>query len=427
MNRYIKSSSLDLNDIVAYQDKGITTWDVSMSDYCNLGCSYCCVNCNVKDPSTGVTLSLDKINAAVKLITEIHLRNNFRNQTQVKLYGGEPLLNPNTLYMCEEIYKSFKRVCEPENNLRIVVITNGTLLNDDFIDRIKQLRDKMGKCLSLNISVDGYKENHNTYRTFKNGDPTFDIIIKNISKFYKTKYANMVMTQGVMTPDFLQNCDKVFEFAREQSELGLKAFGILPMNDTTFENYSSDEIVSIFKKFHKNILKNIDLVQDGHFLVFQFARALGSLLSRDDTIGKQFCHAGSDILHVMSNGEILPCHTFGYNNCDYMSFGNVLDEDIITKISHKRDKWIKIASVHTQCDSCKYGMISGKGCIGGCLGHNWINSRSNTIPDYVCVYNRCILDIAIDLLNKYPRIFRNYLTFKDKSFRYKLILLGDEV
>lgn len=424
-NRFIKISELDLNNIKAYQEKGRTTWDVSMSDFCNLGCTYCCVNCHVKDPATGKILGKEQIDAMVKVILETHKKNNFRNQTQVKLYGGEPLLNPNTLYACEQLWEAFKIFKRPNDELRVVVITNGTLLNNDFIDKIKKLRDKMGISLNLNISIDGYKENHDLYRRTKGHGPTFDTIMNNISKFYD-KYSKMVMTQGVMTPDFLKNSDKVFDFVRYQTDKGLNAFGILPMNDDTFKEYTREEIIDMFKIFHKNILENIDLLLKGKFLVFQFARALASLTAGEEELGRAFCSAGTDTLHVMTTGEILPCHTFGYNDCDYMSFGNVLDEDILNKIESKRTKWYKIATNHTQCESCKYGMYNGVGCIGGCLGHNWVNKRENIIPDYVCAYNRCLLDIAIDLLKKYPKVFRNYLSFKDKSFKYKITLLDGE-
>lgn len=420
-DRYMKVEDVvRFDDVRAYQERAIFTWDVSMTDFCNLGCSYCCVNCNSKDPATGIILSKENIDKAVKLITDMHVYENFKLQTQVKLYGGEPLLNPNTLYMCEELYKSFKRISKNVNkDLRMVVITNGTLLTDEFIDKIKEMRSRMGISLSLNISIDGYKENHDEYRKFKGGQPSYDTIIKNISKFYGPD-GNMLMTQGVMTPDFLRNSDKVFKFVREETGKGLRAFGILPMNDTTFSSCTKEEIIEMFNFFHKNIIENIDLVKNGKFLIFQFARALSSLFAGDGEIGRMFCTAGSHTLHVMTSGKILPCHTFGYNNCDYMSMGYVSDEDILDKILAHRSKWKKITSVHPQCSSCKYGMIDGIGCIGGCVGHNWDNSRSNVTPDYVCLYNRCILDIALDLFKHYPRLFRSYASFKDKRNMYNL-------
>lgn len=421
--RYIPISKLNIKDIQCFQETMKRTWDIAMTCGCNLACDYCCANCNVVSEYSKDVLSKEHIDKLINIIDYYHNRDFGISRTLVKLYGGEPLLNKNLFYFIDTLWDKFKKYENNSKYLQVVVITNGTLLDDEFVNNLKLRRDKMGVCLSINISVDGYKENHDLHRITKDGKPTFDKIIENIDKI-DGEYSVMTTLQAVLTPTLLKNSDKFFNFIRERANGPMRSFGILPMNDQEFSVYSKEEIEEMFKKFHDEIFKNIDLLLNRRFLAFQFSRVISSLLSDEDK-GRTFCNAGNHNVSVMANGEIYPCHIFFYNREKEMKIVNIDDENVIERLDEVFERWRKITYYHNKCDDCKYGMYKGAGCLGGCIGHNWRFRKSNNTPEHVCIYNKFMYDIAIEIFYKYPKVFYNYLTFKYKDTMDEVVILAE--
>jgi len=88
-------------------------------------------------------------------------------------YGGEPLLNIRPIY---DISWHIREWAEKKGvGFGFGMITNGSLLNPDLIDKFLTVGLK-----EVRITIDGYREAHNRMRPFSDGRPTFDLIIDNI-------------------------------------------------------------------------------------------------------------------------------------------------------------------------------------------------------------------------------------------------------
>ena len=94
---------------------------------------------------------------------------------QISLFGGEPLLYSGE---CLEFLDWVK-----EDSIKngyeyfTSIVTNGSLLNKDILNRLLS-----HNLYSLQITIDSDKENHDNMRKFKDGRPSFDLLINKINE-----------------------------------------------------------------------------------------------------------------------------------------------------------------------------------------------------------------------------------------------------
>lgn len=135
---------------------------------CNFGCPYCYENRRHGRMSQSVQDSI---------ITFIS--NYLKNGTkllEITWYGGEPLL---CMEIIEPLARQIKRVAKDANcELKTFMVTNGYLLTAAIVE----LLDELG-ILKIQITIDGLAENHNKRRHLKNGEATFNKLVKNLELF----------------------------------------------------------------------------------------------------------------------------------------------------------------------------------------------------------------------------------------------------
>ncbi len=109
---------------------------VELTKTCNLNCYYCY---RYSGPSVKETrMSVKTLLGIIENLSE-------RGLNIVELTGGEPLLHPNFMEILEFCCKHLSLVS---------IITNGTLIDEDFIKKIKPLKNKV----IFSISLDSYRE-----------------------------------------------------------------------------------------------------------------------------------------------------------------------------------------------------------------------------------------------------------------------------
>lgn len=123
------------------------------TDKCNLGCYYC-----YEDKSQWKNMPQNVVDQT-KLFVETLLKSSPTNSFHVTWFGGEPTLN---LSCIEELNKSFNNFCK-KNMIKYeqFMVTNGTNINEKVIERLK----KIG-IYNYQITIDGYKEDHDSSRPF---------------------------------------------------------------------------------------------------------------------------------------------------------------------------------------------------------------------------------------------------------------------
>ena len=130
---------------------------------CNFSCPYC-----YQDTYENI-VDLPKQELINSFFEYISVE--FKNRRKyVTIFGGEPLLNgPRHKNIIQSIIKESNK-----RNIDLAIVTNGYYLTE-YINILKE-----GKIREIQVTLDGTKDIHDKRRILKNGDPTFDNIVKGI-------------------------------------------------------------------------------------------------------------------------------------------------------------------------------------------------------------------------------------------------------
>lgn len=174
-----------INDILPYLNRmdndryshsGMAkTITIQVTEACNLCCSYCYqIN---KSPNK---LKFETAKKFIDLILdEDSDKNHYMNKENsdfvvLDFIGGEPLLE---IDLIDEIVDYFIKRCIELNHpwvygYMISIGTNGTLY---FTDKVQKFLNKHKNRISMNITVDGDKELHDSCRVFPDGSGSYDL------------------------------------------------------------------------------------------------------------------------------------------------------------------------------------------------------------------------------------------------------------
>lgn len=136
-----------------------------------MSCNFACVYCYEGSQKGGATMSDD---TADQLVAFIQTRLTPETEKLVlNFYGGETLLY---LQRIEYLSERLKPIMEAQGGaLEFHLVTNGSLLTPETVHRLLPLGLKSAK-----IALDGPEENHNRFRPFKDGSPSFATILANV-------------------------------------------------------------------------------------------------------------------------------------------------------------------------------------------------------------------------------------------------------
>ena len=138
---------------------------------CNFKCVYCYEGERAKDVgNNNVTMSKETLNQLIKFIRKSGVK-----MLNVEWYGGEPLCAWNRIVEFNEKIKSLNLEKYEQR-----IVTNGSLIDEEKIKYFAEHKFK-----NIQITLDGKEETHNKNRPMKNGDNSFQSVIKSLDLIYK--------------------------------------------------------------------------------------------------------------------------------------------------------------------------------------------------------------------------------------------------
>ena len=173
---------------------------------CNLRCWYC-----YESHKKGTLISDDRIESIKKLIACKYKEDNFKDLF-LSFFGGEPMIGASKVLF---LIDSAKYFCEQnEINFHVSFTTNGTLLSEKVLEQLN------GILTSLQITIDGSKEQHNKNRGSKLFD-SYEIIWKNIKKISQKTSNVLFIIRINYDENTFKNADSLIEniFKIEQSKV----------------------------------------------------------------------------------------------------------------------------------------------------------------------------------------------------------------
>lgn len=137
---------------------------VMVTDACNFRCPYCYQLHSVHNMTAEAVDSLKKF-----IIKE---KRSGISEINIHWFGGEPLLNTYPIFEIENL------LLQEGYRGKSSITTNGYLITNDLLYKIKEKT----RIHTLQITLDGIKEQHDKTRILSSGKGTYDAIVKNIKK-----------------------------------------------------------------------------------------------------------------------------------------------------------------------------------------------------------------------------------------------------
>ncbi|PKP59713.1 hypothetical protein CVT91_06300 [Candidatus Atribacteria bacterium HGW-Atribacteria-1] len=346
---------------------------IGTTDECNLSCKYCYAGCMRKKFPNVKKLNEEfkaKIPLLLKFTDEIMYYNKFV-PTNFFFYGGEPLLINAENW--KEILNYFK-----EKNYDIIpsIQTNGTLINNDFINLFKEFNLKIG------VSLDGPASMNDQNRVFKNGRRTFSIVVKNIQKLKKAGVEFSCLL--TLNKTNIGKVNAIYTFFKKNNI----SFKIRPIFETKY--HVPKNLLITPQEYGKAVCKLFDFWFDDSkinaFLINDFVTLIEQFVKPSE--GNRECsfvkNCSKHFIYFELEGNLWSCcHTIHfYGNIQKDNLANILNS---SKAKQLQRRWEMLSK--SDCKNCEFA----KWCYGGCGSRAYLYYDDYFKKDYFCEAYKIIL------------------------------------
>lgn len=313
---------------------------------CNFKCWYCYEK-HIQDSCMSERIQ----NALIVLIEKRINKHKETSQCQLSFFGGEPLLKFKEVI--HPIVTKVSNICKQYGvKLSLQFTTNAFLLNNEMIDFFKCHSS------SFQVTLDGDKNEHNKTRFGKKGEPSYDVILKNISNLATAKLP--VILRINYTTKNIESCrDLIFDL--DKISYPLRDFIVID-----FQRVWQDAPI-IYEDDTDVIAKELsEILQIKKYKISD--NKLSNPLRNP-------CYADyfNEFL-VNYNGDIFFCTARDFNSENRAGF---LKEN--GEIVWKNDHYFKRLSCKFRkpiCRSCRIAPICGGGCRTKCM-ETFYNPKCN--------------------------------------------------
>jgi uncharacterized protein len=380
------------------------------TENCGLNCAYCGYGEFYNDYDKRENLKMDTAIAKKMLDFLVELWNSPLNLSHGKtiyigIYGGEPLTNIRLIKSIISYTSELKLI---HNRFAFTITTNGVLL-DKYMDFLVK------HDFSLLISLDGNEKN-NAYRVFKNGEPAYPTIMKNV-KILQAKYPGYFQSK-VNFNAVLHNknsVSEIFHFFKEH-------FNKIPRIGTLNTSGINSDRKEIFWKTYANIEESLYNSEDYSMIEKEMFVKLPTLLNlaiflhqnNDFSFGNYnellfqkvkrvkfptgTCIPFSQKIFVTAAGKILACERIGQQ----FVLGNVGQNSVTLdyeKIAGNYNEWF--GKLEKQCETC----YNSEHCIQ-CIFNLDISSINPICGGFMTYINYTrFLASYLDYLENHPEVY----------------------
>lgn len=340
---------------------------------CNMRCKYCFASTG--DFGSGRTLMSTEVGK--KAIDFLIAASESRRNLEIDFFGGEPLLNFNTV---KEIV-SYAREKEKEcgKNFRFTLTTNALNLNEEHK---KYINENMGNIV---LSIDGREEVNDRMRPRVDGTGTYRHILPKIKDIAESRNQDNYYVRGTFTRKNLDFSEDVLHLADE----GFKQISVEPVvaaKDSGLD-IREEDLPVLFNEYEKLAYAYVKRIREGRgFNFFHFMIDL----TQGPCAAKRLsgCGSGHEYVAVTPEGDIYPCHQFVGMNEFRMGtvFDGLVNREVQTafKSSHIYSK--------EDCMKCWARFY----CSGGCAANaHQFNNDLNKPYSIGCELERKRVECAL--------------------------------
>lgn len=352
---------------------------LSTTNGCNLSCKYCYANSINKNY---VYMSLEVMKKTIDIAVSMP-----QKLIGVEFHGGEPLLRFDIIK--EAVLYGEKMANLHNKELKFLIQTNGTLLNEDIAHFIKKHN------IDLGISLDGPKRINDRNRVFSDGRGSYGRIMKNISMLQK-----MNVKFGILAViEDWKEINRIFTFYSQKNINSVKLNFIFPQGRAILQKQDIDEVRASceFLKIVDRLIKLCNR-QKEKIKEANIGFILENIISPNSEDRYMClnspCGAMLDMVAVDKDGSILPCEKMvGIDYFKkYYTIGNVKSINNFQKVvltSKIRTTLLdRNVDAIDDCKSCTWKRF----CSGGCLVDAYLINGDINSKGLYCKFYKTILE-----------------------------------
>lgn len=272
---------------------------ISVTDLCNLRCSYCMPKGGVKKLSHSDIMSIERIIEVTKVFASLGI-------TKVRLTGGEPLVRKGIV----DIVKGIKNI---KGITLLAVTTNGILLKDYASDLYQAGLDRINISLDT-LDIDKYK------LLTRGGD--ISKVFEGIKESKKVGFKDIRINTVLLAKFNEDEIDDLFKFAHD-NDLFLRFIELMPIGEAKKLNKDSFISNDILKDKLNDLIKVED---DGVSITYAFKDGKGKI-GLISPLSHMFCSSCNRI-RLTSDGKIKPC----LHSSNEIDINGLDDEELVKAI-----------------------------------------------------------------------------------------------
>lgn len=238
-------------------------------------CNLKCIGCWSADYKVNSDLSYEKLDELTGDAHKLGVR-------QIIMSGGEPLLRKDDIL----------KLCEKHNNITYGLFTNGTLIDEEFVNEMERLKN-----LNVFVSIEGFRE----HTDFRRGTGTYDRVIAAMDLLEKHNIGFGFSICYHSKNYEVVTSDEFLDFLREKGAWFGWMFNYIPVGKDADMSLccSADQRAYVKRKIEEYNKKHnyliIDFPNSGH-------KSIGCVA------------ASNDFAHINSNGDLEPCAFCHYSD-----------------------------------------------------------------------------------------------------------------
>jgi radical SAM protein with 4Fe4S-binding SPASM domain len=323
----------------------MTHYQILLTPRCNLKCAYCY---HREKPDCGA-VELDISPALIAEYAEAVFKYEAKSGRILKkepilfyLWGGEATLRPDLIDVaCAEFINAGERHGS-KRSPRIGIITNGLLTNTPAV---RKTLERWKKYLKIQISIDGDRETHDTFRA----SGTYDRALNNAKTLQDNGFT--VCIKGT----YFHNTFHMME--RGIKNLIDEGFSRLFFNVSNEERWGVEESYALCSQMKSVVdyvfTKKLETSFSYHGIITRkIGRAadISTAVGTPGERGQMFCGAGRGVICLGTNGALYGCHRMAVDS--YPAIGRLENGEIRIDPDNFIEKMIRGWESKGQCKNC---------------------------------------------------------------------------
>lgn len=341
----------------------ILSASIRVTKQCNLSCPHCYAYTTIeKGKRLPSELTIEEIDSLLRQLSELGCSNMF-------ITGGEPFIRKDTPEILSRA---------GEYGMEIAVSTNGTLLNPEILERVRDVNFAM-----FQVSVDGNRQEHDRIRgsgVFAKASNSFQLLVE-FGHDNRTLSCTLSTENAAIFPGMVDIADALgaTRFSITMVVEAGRASSLVDNRTGRVKDAAilKDALDGFFKRYHE---------KPGKFR-FSDTSTIPVALVPPEVVQKQgaerfFMCSFPNIIGIEADGRVALCD--GFFGQDRYILGNTRDKsikEIWDSEIYQKVRSLKPADLCGACSVCKWS----EQCGGGCRASASAQYEGDlTAPDPVC-------------------------------------------